>query len=409
LGKARTEANLALVPDDSTQSVRLRASVLPGTLRPNMLKKLATAAVAVIVSFVAFGVLAEILVRAFEGEWWVLYPRYETGVTYGEYKLRRLEPNVRFRHSSHDGSWEFVTNSRGFRDTHDYSYEKPAGLVRILALGDSHTQGYEVRQDHTYSELLERWLRHRGINAEVLNTGISGLGTAEELAIFENEGFKYRPDIVVLGFFANDYEDNLKSGLFGLDPSGKLIVLRKDHQPGVKLQDFVYSIPGIRWLGEHSHLYATVFNKLWLFFKLRMTRDRMLEYAVPKEGEGPTTQQVALAQALLERLHQACNAHGAKLVIVDIPTLDKDFVTPISSIRPSLRAEMPRMADAYLDFADYLRSYLGVVEIHVPHGHRHISEFTHFAIATAVGEVVMNDLHRAAPAASDPAAEAPSH
>jgi lysophospholipase L1-like esterase len=100
-----------------------------------------------------------------------------------------------------DGSWKCVTNSRGFRNTREFDYGKPANTLRVLSVGDSHTQGYEVRQEFTFSAVLERFLSHRGKKAEVINTGVSGFSNAEELVFLENEGIKYNPDVVVLGFF----------------------------------------------------------------------------------------------------------------------------------------------------------------------------------------------------------------
>jgi len=60
---------------------------------------------------------------------------------------------------------------------------------------------------------MERALRRRGFDRRVLNTGISSLSTAEELASLENEGIRDAPDAVMFGFFAIDFEDNLKEGL----------------------------------------------------------------------------------------------------------------------------------------------------------------------------------------------------
>ena len=53
----------------------------------------------------------------------------------------------------------------------------------------------------------------------------------------KNEGFKYHPDVVVLGFFANDFEDNLKAGLFELDDQSRLVELKHEHIPGVRIQN----------------------------------------------------------------------------------------------------------------------------------------------------------------------------
>ena len=153
----------------------------------------------------------------------ILFPRYHTDASYGEFVLRRMRPNSEFWHTTRDGSWRFVTNAQGFRDFEDYKYGETAGVLRVLSLGDSHTQGFEVRQERTFSEVIERYLRGEGVNAQVLNTGIAGFSTAEELAFLENEGIRYDPDVVVLGFFANDFEDNIKSGLFSIE-SGALVL-----------------------------------------------------------------------------------------------------------------------------------------------------------------------------------------
>src|SRR5262245_8741474 len=116
----------------------------------------------------------EVLARFLFRDSMVLFPRYFTEANYDGVTLRKLIPNSRFWHTSIDGSWQFRINSQGFRDDEDYVYAKPEGRHRVLVLGDSHTQGYEVRQEATFSKVLEQRLRARGMNVEVLNTGISG-------------------------------------------------------------------------------------------------------------------------------------------------------------------------------------------------------------------------------------------
>ena len=112
---------------------------------------------------------------------------------------------------------QFTTNAQGFRDNHEFTYEKPEGTIRVIALGDFHTQRFEVRQDRTYSAVLERHLNGHGVTAEVMNMGVSGFSTAEELVLLQNEAIRSDPDVVVLGFYANDLEDNIKAGLFSLE------------------------------------------------------------------------------------------------------------------------------------------------------------------------------------------------
>lgn len=355
-----------------------------------MLKKMGLGLAVFAASLLVLCLLGEVVVRALWGRDTVMFPRYHTKARYGEYLLRTVRPSSRFQHSSRDGTWEFVTNGKGFRDTREFPYEKPPGTVRVVVLGDSHTQGYEARQDHTFSAFLERYLRQRGVRAEVINTGVSGFSTEEELLLLENEGYRYQPDYVVLGLFANDYEDNRKAGLLGLDDQGRLAVLKKEHLPGVKLQDAIYAVPGVKWLGEHSHLYSLVFNNVWAFFKARLARDHTFEYAVA-DPTAVGERDVKLMAALLERMHTFCKAHGSKLVVLDIPAVQegRPFV---SSVVPPLLPAVERDSDFYLDSSSTLSDLAGTVELHVPHGHRHISEFTHLALGIALGKVVFKDL-----------------
>jgi hypothetical protein len=97
------------------------------------------------------------------------------------------------------------SNSRGIRGRREYSYDRPPGVARILVLGDSFTFGEEVGDDETYSHVLEASLR----GAEVLNLGVHGYGHDQMLLYLKEEGLRYRPDVVVLGFIADDMERNL--------------------------------------------------------------------------------------------------------------------------------------------------------------------------------------------------------
>jgi hypothetical protein len=309
-------------------------------------------------------------------------------VQYGDYTLRRIRPNSRFRHTSVDGSWEFVTNSQGFRSTEDYAYEKPQGVLRVLSLGDSHTQGYEVRQDYTFSAVLERYLEKHGVPAQVINTGVSGFSTAEELVLLEHELLRYAPDYVVIGFFANDLEDNLKTGLFELDSSGALVAAGQSHLPGVRVQNLIYSIPGIKWLSENSYFYSLLFNTTWEFFKSRLSRqakESTQEFAVSQKS-AYSSYEIELAAALLKRIHEISMRNGIGLILVDIPQAGGEH---FSSVPDALRPVVQSSTDIFIDSNTLFDSYIGVAELHVPHGHRHISEFSHTLIGAEVGRQIL--------------------
>jgi hypothetical protein len=99
-------------------------------------------------------------------------------------------------------------NLRGFRET-GYSYSKPPGTFRILAVGDSFTFGSGINDiNDIYSEVLERKLNsmNQSVRYEVINFSRGGWSTQNELVNLRKEGLKYQPDLVVLGYVLNDPE-----------------------------------------------------------------------------------------------------------------------------------------------------------------------------------------------------------
>lgn len=101
----------------------------------------------------------------------------------------------------------YESNSAGFRGR-EYTVEKPAGVFRIVLLGDSFTMGAGVLQEDTYAARLERALneRHKGRRYEVLNLGVSGLAADVIVERMKDLGLRYNPDMIVYGFTINDIE-----------------------------------------------------------------------------------------------------------------------------------------------------------------------------------------------------------
>jgi hypothetical protein len=96
------------------------------------------------------------------------------------------------------------TNSKSLRGKREFSYGRD-GRLRILILGDSFTFGDEVSDDETYSSYLQEMLP----NAEVINMGVHGYGHDQMLILLKEEGIKYAPDIVIVGFLPLDMSRNL--------------------------------------------------------------------------------------------------------------------------------------------------------------------------------------------------------
>ncbi len=120
----------------------------------------------------------------------------------------KLSPNTEGEVSQPEYSVTYTVNSKGLRDS-EYAYEK-AQTKRIIALGDSFQFGHGVEKNETYTELLEINLNNEGKNAEILNFGIPGYGTRQQLEYLKAEGLKYHPDLIILSFFTEDLFDNLQ-------------------------------------------------------------------------------------------------------------------------------------------------------------------------------------------------------
>jgi len=96
-------------------------------------------------------------------------------------------------------------NSDGFRD-HEYSIEKPNNTFRIIVLGDSIAFGWGLNISDTWLKQLERKLNNidSDIHFEVLNFGVPGYNTLQEVEMFKEKGIKYKPDLIIVQFLHND-------------------------------------------------------------------------------------------------------------------------------------------------------------------------------------------------------------
>lgn len=96
-------------------------------------------------------------------------------------------------------------NSSGWRDR-ERLIEKKSGVKRIAVLGDSFVMASQVNDDETLTRQLEKILEDN--NVEVLNFGISSIGTAQQEILYEHVVAAYNPDIILVGFYVNDVQNS---------------------------------------------------------------------------------------------------------------------------------------------------------------------------------------------------------
>jgi lysophospholipase L1-like esterase len=102
------------------------------------------------------------------------------------------------------------TNSLGLRSA-EVVDPKPVDVLRILALGDSVTFGWGLRGEDTYPSQLASLLATLRPNRrfEVINAGVSGYGTWQQVLWLRETGSDLQPDVVVVQVHLNDASDNL--------------------------------------------------------------------------------------------------------------------------------------------------------------------------------------------------------
>jgi len=96
-------------------------------------------------------------------------------------------------------------NAKGVRGKIEFPYERIPNRQRILILGESYTWGTEVRDHETYSHYLQKMLP----NKDIINMGVHGYGFDQMLIYFNEEGKKYRPDIVLVPILEIDKKRSL--------------------------------------------------------------------------------------------------------------------------------------------------------------------------------------------------------
>lgn len=142
---------------------------------------------------------------------WLLGIGYPDFFDHDPHLGSRLRPGIKgyyFR----EGSGYVSINSDGLRDR-EHALEPPPNTLRIAVLGDSFAEAMQVNQEEAFWAVMEKDLQAcpalKARQAEVINFGQAGFGTAQELLALRHRVWKYSPDVVLLAFFTgNDVADN---------------------------------------------------------------------------------------------------------------------------------------------------------------------------------------------------------
>jgi hypothetical protein len=212
---------------------------------------------------------------------------------------------------------EVSFNSVGMRDR-EHTFEKRAGTFRILLLGDSFMEALQVPADSMLATLMERDLaRATGRPVEVINGGVSGWGTGDELRYLTRYGLAYHPDLVVVAMtLHNDISDNLRREWYTMRDG---VLVDRDPQPKSWLQFKVLELKA--FLATRIQLY-----QLWRRVRHGREMQRVgqaLNSHVVELFTVPSPPDIALGWQLTDRLLAAIRdtskAAGSRMAVVLLP------------------------------------------------------------------------------------------
>jgi acyl-CoA thioesterase-1 len=182
--------------------------------------------------------------------------------------------------------------------------------VRILAFGDSLTQGYGVPPGMDFPHVLERALKEKGLNVAIINAGVSGDTSAGGLARLDwslADGTN-APDAAIVELGAND-------GLRGLSPAemeknldGILAKLKARHIPVL--------LAGMKAPRNYGATYAAEFDAV---FPRLAKKYGVLYYPFFLDG-------VALNAALIQADGLHPNPKGVDVIVKNIAPLTVQLV-----------------------------------------------------------------------------------
>jgi hypothetical protein len=217
--------------------------------RPPLRVRVAVVALSVVVGLLIF----EVFLRAVGFTYPIFYQPDEVR----GYSLR---PNMQGMYRKEGAAFVRI-NSEGLRDR-EHEKRKPPNTFRIAVLGDSYAEAFQVEQGAAFWSLLERRLGEcnalEGRDVEVINFGVSGYGTAQELLTLRTKVWDYSPDLVLLALTTNnDVLDNSRA--LKLTDEIPYFVLRNDQLTpdnsfrdvsSFRLRNSALNRAG-RWLRDH--------------------------------------------------------------------------------------------------------------------------------------------------------------
>lgn len=188
-------------------------------------------------------------------------------------------------------------NSLGLADD-EYSLAKRPDEYRVIALGDSFTEGVGASHDESWVKAFERHVPRSpdGRVVHALNAGVSGSDLLFELVLLRERLRPYQPDLVIVAVNNSDISDLITRG--GEERFRSDGTVRGRRGPS---WDWVYGLSYIT-----RHVVHDLLGYSWLLLR-------------PGPREAAETEAAETLRATLTKMSRLCDALGARFVTVFHP------------------------------------------------------------------------------------------
>lgn len=134
-------------------------------------------------------------------------PGWQTTFFQDLFDWHQSDPRLLWRFRPNLNNRLIKTNSRGLI-ADDIAVEKPPDVLRVMVVGDSSPVGLGLHsRAETFADVLKRRLETEnpaGQGVEMINAAVSGYSSEQVVRFMEQEGWQYRPDVVIVYCGNND-------------------------------------------------------------------------------------------------------------------------------------------------------------------------------------------------------------
>ena len=223
---------------------------------------------------------------------------------------------------------------------------EPRPALRIAAIGESVTFGMGVQAGEAWPAVLERSLRDRGLDVQVLNFGVIGYTLVQGRELYLGRASEWRPDVLLVCFPCVNEAANATDGF------NDLVKLELVRRRGFQWRMFLDRFSCVRWMA--SRLGKSLAPEVLIEGapNLRAPRVNLADFA-----------------RLIEQLRDETRARGCSLALVSAARSDRgdeaqpaaleytaalehsaaQLALPLADVRGAFAAGQASGEDLYLD------------------------------------------------------------